>query len=101
MVFPKIIRYVIYAATLSCLYISPAFSGLVDFTNGLLNYEAKRFGSAAIGHMQVMQVTVRQMKAAVGPNFTANLLKSKDIQLETPSLRKTNDFYNQIPYFSD
>ena len=97
----KKICYIVIAAALSCLLISPAFSGLVDFTTGLLNFEAKRFGNAAIGHLQVMQTTVRQMKTAAGPNFTANLLKSKDINLETPYLRKTNDFYNQVPYFSD
>jgi len=97
----KKIRYVVLTAALSCLLISPAFSGLVDFTAGLFNYEAKRFGNVAIGRLQVMQTNVRQLKTTAGSNFTANLLKSKDSQLETPFLRKTNDFYNQVPYFSD
>ena len=51
--------------------------------------------------MQVMQTTVRQMKTAAGANFVANLLKTKNGQVEMPFLRKTNEFYNQIPYFSD
>ena len=101
MLVSKKFRYAVLITALSCLLVTPAFSGLVDFTTGLYNYEAKRFGNAAIGHLKVMQTTVRQMKTAAGPDFTANLLKSKDINLEMPFLRKTNDFYNQVPYFSD
>ena len=101
MVVSKKIRLVVVTLVLSCLAVPPAVSGLVDFTTGLYAWATKRFGNAAVGHLQVMQVTVRQMKSTAGPNFTANLLKSKDIRLETPFLQKTNDFYNQIPYFSD
>ena len=101
MVAPKKIRLVVVALVLSCLVVPPAMSGLVDFTAGLYAWATKRFGNAAVGHLQVMQVTVRQMKSAAGPSFTANLLKSQDIRLETPFLQKTNDFYNQIPYYSD
>ena len=79
----------------------PSFSGLVDFSNGLYDYVAKRFGWEAPKRLQIMQTTVRQMKTSSGPNFTNNLLKSNDIGLEMPFLRKTNDFYNQVPYFSD
>jgi len=48
-----------------------------------------------------MQSNVRQMKTTAGPHLKANLLKSKDIQLEMPLLKRTNDFYNQVPYFTD
>jgi len=78
-----------------------SFSGLVDFSNGLYDYAAKRFGWEAPKRLQIMQTTVRQMKAGSSPNFTNLLLKSNDIGLEMPFLRKTNDFYNQVPYFSD
>ncbi len=91
----------ILIATAIFMIISPAISGLVDFTNGLYDYEAKRFGWEAPRRMQVMQTTVRQMKTAAGANFVANLLKTKNGQVEMPFLRKTNEFYNQIPYFSD
>jgi len=78
---------------------SSAFS--VDFSNGLYSYVTKRFGSEAPHRLQMMQATVRQMKASSGTQFRNNLLKSNDINLEMPFLQKTNDFYNQVPYFSD
>lgn len=76
-------------------------AGLTDFSSGLYDYAAKRFGWEAPKRLQIMQTTVREMKTLSGANFTANLLKSTTINLEAPFLRKTNDFYNQVPYYSD
>ena len=80
---------------------SKSNAGLVDFSNGLYEFVIKKFGQEARHRLQIMQTNVRQMKAAAGPHLTANLLKSSDVQLEMPLLKKTNDFYNQVPYFTD
>ncbi|WP_423680148.1 transglutaminase-like cysteine peptidase [Undibacterium sp. WLHG33] len=85
----------------ACLFVGSAFADLVGFSNNLFDYVAKKFGWEAPGRLKIMQTTVREMKTAGGPNFISNVQKSTNGNIEFPFIRKTNDFYNQVPYFSD
>ncbi|MFZ6753650.1 transglutaminase-like cysteine peptidase [Undibacterium sp. Dicai25W] len=80
---------------------SESNAGLVDFSNGLYEFVTKKFGPEAPHRLQIMQTNVRQMKATAGPDLTGKLLRSRNVQLEMPLLKRANDFYNQIPYVSD
>ena len=80
---------------------SPALGGLVDFSNALLDHVARRFGWEAPRRLQTMQLAVRQFKVAAGADFKQVTARSPDATTEMPILRKVNDFFNQVPYFSD
>lgn len=65
-------------------------AGLVDFSGGLIAYLEKRWGPESTQRMKVWQRLVRDTKAvkATGrPDATA--------------LKTVNDFFNQVPYFTD
>jgi len=94
-------RIIISTMAMGLLYIPNIQAGLTDFSNNLYDYVAKKFGWEAPGRLKIMQTTVREMKSAGGSNFISNSQKSTNGNFELPFMRKTNDFYNQIPYFTD
>jgi len=96
----KIARIYLFVIAFCILPIT-SLAGLVDFSNGIFDYVAKKFGWEALGRLKIMQSTIREMKFAGGSNFSANLQKSVGGSLEFQFLRKTNDFYNQVPYQTD
>jgi predicted transglutaminase-like cysteine proteinase len=77
-----------------------AWTGLIDFSTGLLDYAAKRFGFQAPTRLQTMQTVVRNIKSASSVDFSKQAPES-EARAEMPLLRKVNDFYNQVPYLSD
>jgi predicted transglutaminase-like cysteine proteinase len=78
-----------------------AISGLVDFSPGLLDAVARRFGWQAPSHLLTMQMFVRSLKIPPGVDFKPGGAHPADARAEMPLLRKVNDFYNQVPYISD
>ena len=81
---------------------SPAvLSGLVDFSHGLLEQVAKRFGPEGPRHLMQMQAAMQKIRVSAGKDFVRNMLRSADGQYEMAVLRQVNDFYNHVPYVSD
>ncbi|MYM82962.1 sulfate adenylyltransferase [Duganella sp. FT50W] len=78
-----------------------AWTGLVDFSTGLLDYAARRFGFQAPGRLQTMQTVVRNIKTNFAVDFKQAVEAPNEARAEMPLLRKVNDFYNQVPYLSD
>lgn len=78
-----------------------AWTGFVDFSTGLLDYAAKRFGWQGPSRLQTMQTVVRNIKTNFAVDFKQPVDPSNDARAEMPLLRKVNEFYNQIPYLSD
>lgn len=68
----------------------PVRAGLVDFSGGLLAFLEKRWGPEAPVRMNVWQRLVRETKTAK----TAG-------RPEGAGLKTVNDFFNQVPYFTD
>ena len=70
----------------------PCAGGAVDFSSNLLAYVNTRFGREAPPRLLIWQKLVRDMKRAdegVKPGS------------ESQTLKKVNDFFNQVPYGSD
>jgi predicted transglutaminase-like cysteine proteinase len=81
---------------------SPAVvSGLVDFSQGLIEHVHKRFGAEGPRRLTQMQIAINRIKATAGKDFAKNVARSVDGLYEMPVLRQVNDFYNRVPYFSD
>lgn len=79
------IRGSICAAVALCLTLNwPAWSGLVDLSNGLLAYVERQWGREAVPRLRVWQRLVRDNQTA-GAN----------------GLSLVNGFFNQVPYISD
>ena len=79
------------AAALLWAIAGPGRAGLVDFSDSLLAYVAKKWGREAPPRMSVWQRLVRDNKAA---GATA-------ARVESVSLRQVNGFFNQVPYRTD
>lgn len=69
---------------------APVRAGLVDFSSGLIAYLEKRWGSEATPRMNVWQRLVRDTKAARASG-----------RPDSAGLKTANDFFNQVPYFTD
>ncbi|MES2300373.1 MAG: transglutaminase-like cysteine peptidase [Pseudomonadota bacterium] len=95
----KTIRRTLFVLAL-CLS-APAMSGLVDFSNGLLDAMARRFGWESTKRLNTMSAAVRQFKVSAGPDFKQAIKASIDAKFEMPTLRSVNSFYNTLPYLSD
>ena len=68
----------------------PVRAGLVDFSEWLVAFVEKRWGSEATARMNVWQLLVRDKKAARAAG-----------RPETAGLKTVNDFFNQLPFLSD
>lgn len=69
--------------------VSSAAAGLTDFSAGLQSWASSRYGREAPGRLQIWQRMVRETKPSDGRAEPS------------AQLRRTNDFFNQIPYFND
>ena len=74
----------------------PVVAGLVDFSDNLLSYVSRQFSPDAPKRLLVWKRLLTDMKAA-----EANGARQGDVRAEALTLRKTNEFLNQIPYFND
>jgi len=72
----------------------PAVGGLVDFSGGLLAYAAKRFGRDAPPRLLTWQKLLRDTRGAESSSAASP-------EADLLALRRTNDFFNQVPYASD
>lgn len=85
---------------LTCVFLLvtavPVVAGIVDFSQNLLNYVSRRFSADAPKRLMIWQRLINDMKAA-----EAATAKQGDARAEALTLRKTNEFMNQIPYYSD
>lgn len=78
-----------------------AYGGLVDFSSGLLDYAARRFGSEAPKRLHAMQAAVRQTKLLAGAEFGGGARTADHAVKELAILRRVNEIYNKVPYVSD
>ncbi|MGE5469180.1 MAG: transglutaminase-like cysteine peptidase [Bacteroidota bacterium] len=74
----------------------PVAAGLVDFSQNLLNEMARRFSPDAPKRLLVWQRLLHDMKAG-----EAAAARHGDAGAEALTLRKSNEFMNQVPYISD
>ena len=74
----------------------PVVAGLVDFSDNLLSYVSRQFSPDAPKRLLVWKRLLTDMKAA-----EAIPARQGDARAEALTLRKTNEFLNQIPYFND
>jgi predicted transglutaminase-like cysteine proteinase len=76
--------------------VAPVLAGIVDFSQNLLNYVSRRFSPDAPKRLLIWQRLINDMKAgeAVGA-------RQGEAKAEALTLRKTNEFMNQVPYYSD
>ena len=79
----------------------PAWPGLTDFSQTLIEDSVKRFGGEARQRLQTFQTEVRGIKGMAGPAFKQAMTHPSDGQTEMPVLREVNNFFNQIPYIPD
>lgn len=84
------------ALVLSLCLAASAFGGLVDFSSNLLNYVSKRFSPQAVQRLMVWKRLITDMKGAEAVGA-----RKSEPRAESLTLRKTNDFFNQVPYASD
>ena len=71
-------------------------AGLVDFSDTLFNYVARRFSPDAPKRLTVWQRLIQDMR-----NAEAAGARRSEPKAESLTLRKMNDFFNQIPYYND
>ena len=71
-------------------------AGLVDFSDNLLSYVARRFSPDAPKRLTVWQRLIQDMR-----NAEAAGARRSEPKAESLTLRKMNDFFNQIPYYND
>ena len=74
--------------------VAPVRAGLVDFTGGLLASLEKRWGSEATTRMNVWQRLVRNTQKTTQASIAAG-------RPDSAGLKTVNDFFNQVPYFTD
>lgn len=79
-------------ATLVLSVVLPCAGGVVDFSANLLVYVGTRFGHEAPPRLLVWQKLVRDMKGVSG---------SAKPLTDTQTLKKVNDFFNQVAYDTD
>ena len=71
-------------------------AGLVDFSDNLFNYVARRFSPDAPKRLTLWQRLIQDMR-----NAEAAGARRSEPKAESLTLRKMNDFFNQIPYYND
>lgn len=74
----------------------PVSASLVNFSEGLLSYVSKRFSAEAPKRLIIWQKLINDMRAteALGA-------RQSEANAESLTLRKTNKFFNQVPYAND
>jgi len=75
---------------------SAAIAGLTDFSENLLAYVNRRFSPDAVKRLQVWKRLLNDMRGAEAVGARAS-----DPRAESLTMRKTNDFFNQVPYAND
>ncbi len=95
MLFPT--RNVRHLLVVALLVFAPlGVAGLVDFSDNLLNYVARRFSPDAPKRLHIWQRLVNDMRGG-----EATGARQGESRAESLTLRKTNEFFNQVPYYND
>ena len=79
-------------AALALAVAVPCAGGNVDFSENLLTWTSKHFGREAPSRLLVWQKLVRDIKGATG---------SARSLTDAQTIQKVNDFFNQVPYYTD
>ncbi len=83
-------------STLALLAAPVALAGLVSFSNNLLNYVAREYSPEAPQRLMVWQKLINDMRGA-----EAIGARQGERNAESLTLRKMNNFFNQVPYYND
>lgn len=83
-------------AALLLILAVPVVAGLVNFSDTLLSAMAQRFSPDAPKRLLIWQKMMNDMRGA-----EAIGARAQEPRAESLTLRKTNEFFNQIPYFND
>jgi len=79
----------------------PGWSGLTDFSPGLIEAMQKRFGAEAPRRLQQFQSAISQIRRQAGADGIRNAVQTASGKAELPWLQKVNDFFNKVPYLTD
>lgn len=91
------IRSRLLLAILPLLLVAPAISaGLVNFSENLLTYVARTFSADAPKRLTIWQRLVNDMR-----DNEAARARQGELKAEQLTLRKINNFLNQVPYAND
>lgn len=93
---PLIRRLCRHAVLTSCLLGLPAAAGIVSFSENLLSHMARRFSAEAPHRLLDWQRLVNDLRAG-----GSKAERRRQGQAGSPALRRTNDFFNQVPYIND
>lgn len=88
--------YVALALLIPLWLVSPAYAGLVDFSENLLNMVRKQFSGEAVQRLMVWKRLLTDLKTAEAVGA-----RQSEPRAESLTLRKANDFFNQVPYVID
>lgn len=82
---------------MASIWFAPAaIAGLVDFSENLLSYVSRRFSPDAVKRLLVWKRLINDMRGAEAVGA-----RSSEPRAEALTMRKTNDFFNQVPYAND
>lgn len=82
---------------MTSIWFAPAaIAGLVDFSENLLSYVSRRFSPDAVKRLLVWKRLINDMRGAEAVGA-----RSSEPRAEALTMRKTNDFFNQVPYAND
>lgn len=91
------LRQLSFACLTLALWVSPvAYAGLVDFSDNLLAYVNRRFSPDAVQRLMVWKRLLNDMRIAEAIGARASEPRAENL-----TLRKTNNFFNQVPYAND
>lgn len=88
---------VLVAGLLFC-QLRPAWAGVSDFSPGLLRWVEQKYGEVAVERLKIWRGLVKQMAGEVPATRSTADATAAGVQ---QSLRRTNQFFNQVPYRSD
>lgn len=104
--FPLDLRYcrmvffrwaILTGVVLASIWFTPtAMAGLADFSENLLTYVNRRFSPDAVKRLMVWKRLLNDMR-----NSEAVGARASEPRAESLTMRKTNDFFNQVPYAND
>jgi predicted transglutaminase-like cysteine proteinase len=79
----------------------PVWSGLTDFSPGLIDAMQKRFGAEAPRRLQLFQSALSKIRRDAGADGLRAAIQTANGKAELALLQKVNDFFNKIPYLTD
>lgn len=87
-------------AWMGLMLVPRSWAGLTDFSPGLLRWVGQRFGDVAVERLTIWHNLRDQMASELATNAGKESAKEGSA-VWSRSLRRTNGFFNQIPFRSD